>query len=258
MAVSSIFRTLAHRGPLTFVAGLGGLVAQGYYAGHRLLPHFLDQDGSGSFGPTDAVPIRLVAIGDSMLTGPGLIDPEDQWIRQAIERLPDLYRVELVVLARGGSRTRDIRREQLDDAMALKPDVAIISAGSNDAIRGVSLRVIRADIEYMAGSLATVASTVMLTGVGDMGAIPRIPQPLAAACSWRSWGADRVHAQVAARRRNIVNLPMWEEGSEPFRADPNLFTSDLFHPNADGQAVWADLGYPVIAAAFRKSTRGER
>ena len=245
-------RTVLRRGPVAFSAGIAGLIAQGYYAGHRALPHFLDQDGSGTFGPEDATPIRIVAIGDSMFTGPGLLDVEDLWIRQVIDRLGPSYRVELHIFARGGSWARDIRDEQLHGALALRPDIAMISGGSNDAARGVPLQTISAELTLMAGALVEVASTVILTGVGDMGTIPRMPQPLASVLSWRSKKADRLHAGVAARHPRIVNLAMWDEGSQPFRENPGLFTSDLFHPNAAGQAVWADLAYPVMATAFRQ------
>ena len=258
MAASTFIRTLAQRGPLTALAGLAGLIAQGYYAGHRTLPHFLDQDGSGTFGNPHATPIRIVAIGDSALTGPGLIDAEDLWIRQVIDRFGDLYRIELRIFAKGGSWTRDVRRDQFDRAIATMPDIAIISVGSNDAIRGVPLSAIRSEIEYMAGALAEVASTVILTGVGDMGTIPRLPQPLASVLSWRSRGVDRVHAQIAAQHPRIVNLPMWEDGSEPFRNESGPFTPDLFHPNAAGHSVWADLGYPVVATACRTAAKAKQ
>ena len=35
---------LLRRAPLAIGVSLGGLVAQGYYAGHKMLPHFTDQD----------------------------------------------------------------------------------------------------------------------------------------------------------------------------------------------------------------------
>lgn len=234
---------------------MAGLIAQGYYAGHRTLPHFLDQDASGRFGATGATPIRIAAIGDSTLTGPGLLGPEELWLRQVIDRLDPAYHIDLRILAQGGAWTRDVRKDQVHSALELVPDVAIVAGGSNDSIRGVPLASIHADLSYMAGALVEVASTVVLTGVGDMSAIPRLPQPLATALRWRSKAADRVHARVASTHPRIVHVPMWEEGSEPFRNDPNLFGPDLFHPNVDGQRVWADIGFPVISAACRRATQ---
>ena len=239
--------------PIGVIGGLGGMIAQGYYAGHRTLPHFLDQDATGRFGTPGTTPIRIVAIGDSTLTGPGLLDIEDLWICQTLDRLDPIYDIELHVLAKGGAWTRDIRKNQLEEALDLKPDIAVVAGGSNDSIRGVSLRSIQKDLASMADALAEVASTVILTGVGDMGSIPRLPQPLATVLRWRSRGADRVHARVASTHPSIVHLPMWDEASAPFRAHPDqLFGPDSFHPSAAGQTVWADLGFPVISAACRR------
>lgn len=256
--MSTILRSLSRRLPLTVAAGLAGLVVQGYYAGHRTLPHFMDHDASGTFGAEGGVPVRIVALGDSALTGPGLLEPEDLWIRQMIDRLPPRYEIELHSLARGGAWARDVRREQLDEALALKPNIAILSAGSNDSVRGVSLGSIRRDLRHIAGSLAEVASLVIMTGVGDMGSIPRLPQPLSTALKYRSRATDRIHDEVASRHPRIVSLAMWEEGSGPFRERPELFGPDLFHPNRDGHAVWAELAYPVIAAACHRVAEAHR
>ncbi len=255
--MSGILRTVARRAPLTVAAGLAGLAAQGYYAGHRTLPHFLDQDASGVFGVEGGTPIRMVALGDSVFTGPGLIHPEDLWLRQVIERLPARYEIDLHILARGGAWASDVRKEQLERALRLEPDIALISAGSNDSVRGVMLRSIRQELRYMAGALAQVASTVLLVGIGDMSSIPRLPPPLSLALKWRSRAANRIHADVAERHPRIYSLAMWEEGSQ-FREDPSLFAADLFHPNAAGHQVWADVGYPSIAAACRRVEEARR
>ena len=250
--MESSARQLSKRIPLAILTGIAGVIAQGYYAGHRTLPHFLDQDASGVFGTPGANPIRIVAIGDSTLTGPGLLDPADLWLRQVIDRLDPVYEVELHVLARGGAWTKEIRKEQTHQALTLRPDIAVVSGGSNDSIRGVPLRLIRSDLTYIAGALAEIASTVILTGVGDMGSIPRLPQPLATALKWRSRAADRVHAKVASTAPHIVHIPIWDEASQPFRDYPAThFGPDRFHPSAAGQAVWADIAFPVIATACR-------
>ena len=186
MESSARLDKLSKRIPLAILTGIAGMIAQGYYAGHRTLPHFLDQDASGRFGTPGASPIHIVAIGDSTMTGPGLLDPADLWLRQAIDRLDPVYEVELHVLAKGGAWTKEIREEQTHRALTLRPDIAVVSGGSNDSIRGVPLRRIRSDLTYIAGALAEIASTVILTGVGDMGSILRLPQPLATALKWRS------------------------------------------------------------------------
>ncbi|MFQ5518338.1 MAG: hypothetical protein ACE5E8_12270, partial [Acidimicrobiia bacterium] len=70
--------------PLTAVAVVA---AQILHMGHRRdLPSFTNQDPSGSFGRSNAAALRIVALGDSSITAPGVEPLDDCWIRRvAIE-----------------------------------------------------------------------------------------------------------------------------------------------------------------------------
>lgn len=91
--------------------GGAGLAAELVWAGRRPLPEFPDIDVSGvvpASAPSGKPPLRVVVLGDSTLTGPGLAAPEDIWLRQAIRRLRLRRAVCVVSLAVGGSRVSDV------------------------------------------------------------------------------------------------------------------------------------------------------
>ncbi len=228
------------------LATVVGLVAQGYYAGHRTLPSFTNLDASGAVGPEDGTPITIVALGDSTLTGPGLLDPADIWIRQSLVRIRPDVRVTLVSVAVGGSKAADVRRTQLTAALDTEPDIALVSVGSNDAIRGVPLKRFRADFRFIVQSLVDAGAIVALLGIGNVGAIPRLPGPLAHLLNVRSALFERVHRQTAAGQPHVVKVPIRELASEPFRTRPGMFSPDLFHPSEQGHTVWSDSAQPTL------------
>ncbi len=100
------------------------------------LPSLENQDPSGSFGDPSSPPLRLVFLGDSSVTAPGVEPLDHSWPRQMAMHIADQYHVEAISVAVGGSRVRDVLDEQVDAALEAQPDIAYVVVGSNDALRG--------------------------------------------------------------------------------------------------------------------------
>jgi lysophospholipase L1-like esterase len=242
-------RNLASAAVLSSIAGL---VAQGYFAGHRELPSFPNLDASGVVA-ADASSvgqhrITVVLLGDSTLTGPGLLHPSEIWVRQIAARMNDIE-LDLRSVAVGGSRAAAVRREQLPAALAHRPDVAIVSVGSNDSIRGVPVSLFRSELRVIVDSLTAAGAIVALAGIGDLATIPRLPQPLATVLKARSNSFERVHDELARGRPDVVKLPIRDLASEAFRTRPGMFCPDLFHPSSRGHAAWADAAHGTLVRA---------
>ncbi|MFZ1276723.1 MAG: hypothetical protein WAQ51_15075, partial [Candidatus Microthrix parvicella] len=85
-------------------AVIAGGIAELYWAGHRRLPELPNLDASGTIEPNSASgsprsadgALKVVALGDSTLTGPGLVDPEQIWLQVALRRIPHDRPVRLV------------------------------------------------------------------------------------------------------------------------------------------------------------------
>ena len=161
-------RRLASRAALFFVALIGAEVAYVLLRPAPLLPEF---DPSGEFGDPSQPTIRVAVLGDSSVTAPGVSHPDETWIRLAARRLAETRHVILESQAVGGSKATDVRNGQLDAAIAFAPDVAIISVGANDAIRGVPLRRFEADLDPTVAALRESGAAVVLSGVGGLGTI---------------------------------------------------------------------------------------
>lgn len=228
-------------------ATLAGAFLEVAYVAHRPLPSFEGFDASTVIGNAAAPALRLAVLGDSTCTGPGLSSPDDLWCRVVARTLADRYRVELTSVAAGGAKVVDVLEGQLEAALALRPDVAIVSVGANDALRPIPSTLIATRLEAITAALAAVCPFVVLSGIGDLGTIPRLVPPLDLLARRRGRLVDRIHAEIAERHHNVVKIPMWELTAEDFRTRSDVWSPDLFHPSAAGHAVWARAALTVLA-----------
>lgn len=225
----------------------------------RPLPTFPDLDPTGSAGPPDGRPLRILVLGDSSCTGSGLENPDDIWIRVLARALGEHgYRVEVISFAVGGARATDLVRDQLQPAVSQGGDLALVSVGGNDALRGVPLRTFEAALDTIVAQLKEAVGTVALSGVGDMGTVPRLTPTLATLARRRGRAMNSIHHRVAARHGVLV-ADQWAWAAERFR-DRAIFAPDLFHPNAAGHQVWAEVAYelltPLLVEDLPRGTSG--
>lgn len=234
-----------------------GVAAEAIWTVRRRLPALVGSDASGLVpGRTRDRPLRLVALGDSSLTGPGLGDTDRIWLRHALRRL-DLDRdVEVISLAVGGSRVADVAR-RVDEAIALAPDVVTVAVGSNDVIRATPSRQLRAQLDQVVARLVDAVGVVAVANVGDLGNVARIPPPLEAVIRARSRTARRVIERVVDAHPGAILLDV-TPADRAFR-DRSVFAPDLFHPGEVGHALWAEAVLPglrvAVAAAEQAAAR---
>ncbi|MET0908976.1 MAG: GDSL-type esterase/lipase family protein, partial [Ilumatobacteraceae bacterium] len=165
---------------------LAGLVAEYYWTTRRPLPSLTGIDASGRIGGTSSeTPLRVVALGDSTLTGPGIDDPRDIWLPRALAHLDVPGGVELISLAVGGSCAVDVAA-RVDEAIELDPDLVVIAVGCNDVIHSTPTRRFTATLDSVIGRLHRADVVVAVANIGDLGTIARLVWPLSILVSVRS------------------------------------------------------------------------
>jgi lysophospholipase L1-like esterase len=239
------------RWPIVPLAATATIAGQILYAAHRPdLPSYDNYETSGPVGDPGLPGLRLVAIGDSSITAPGVDHVDDAWIRRVTHSLTDRYFVHLHALAVGGSKAADVLRNQLPRALELEPDLAIVSVAANDSIRGVPPGRFREEVNVIVGTLAATGTRVVVVGVGDIGSIPRLPRFLRWYLTRRSAQFDRLSAEVAAGYPNAVKVDVRGDLSAAFWNDPSMFSGDRFHASSYGHEHFAHHVSIAVEAAL--------
>jgi lysophospholipase L1-like esterase len=174
---------------------------------------------------------RYVAIGDSSTEG--LEDPDGSGgYRGWANRLADLIAERqggllYANLGVRGKRSREIREEQLGPALAMKPDLATLFAGSNDILdRRFDPRALRDEVALIQGSLIEAGATVLSFTLPDLTGVMPFGRLLARRVRGMNGALRDASAATGAR---LVDFAAWPVGS-----DLRLWSEDRFHANADG------------------------
>jgi hypothetical protein len=241
------------------------LLTQVLRAAHRSdLPSFPNQDASATFGDPRLPHLRIVAVGDSSLTGPGVEDPANIFIGRLARSAADRYHVELISLGVGGSKVRDVIEGQIEEAVRLRPDIAIVSVVTNDAIRITPMRRFRRDFDRVLSRLEEASTAVVVLGMGDPASVPRLPVAIRPFLALQGRRFDALCVEAVARHPKAIKVYSRGRMSTAFWEDRTLFAGDLFHANDRGHEVFADEARDAFAAAllmveqWRRSERGKQ
>ena len=174
-----------------------------------------------------------VAMGDSSTEG--LQDPDGAggyrgWADRLAERLAQAQGGLLYAnLGVRGKRSREIREEQLASALAMKPDLATVFAGSNDILeRHFDAGKLQAELTCMMGSLASEKAVVLTFTLPDLTRVMPIGRFLAPRVRAMNQAIRDAAAATGAR---LIDFAAYAAGS-----DPRLWSEDRFHVNAEGHA----------------------
>lgn len=185
---------------------------------------------------------RYVALGDSQTEGVG--DGDDAtglrgWADRLAEHLvsvsPGLQYANLAVR---GRLAAEVHAEQLDPALALRPDLATVVAGMNDLIRPrFDAAAVAEHVETMFAELTAAGAQVATVTYPDVGKIAPIARRL----------VPRVvdlnnRIREAASRHGVLVVEAWDV---PVTVDPRLWSADRLHASP--------LGHERIAAAMAQT-----
>jgi lysophospholipase L1-like esterase len=240
---------MVKRLPKRTVAALGILAGQVWHTGHRPdLPSLINQDPSAVLGDSGNPELKIVLLGDSSVTAPGVHPLDDCWARRVGHHLATDYRVSLVNIAVGGTRASDVLRYQVPAAVAEAPDMALVCVGANDALRAVAVSDYERDLTEILARLSARVPAVGMSGLGDLGPLPRLPTVGSAWARVRSRSFDRAIARACHRvgvPKTTAWGPMWNDFVDP-ENEKGMYAGDMFHASGKGHALFAEAWLPVI------------
>jgi lysophospholipase L1-like esterase len=175
---------------------------------------------------------RYVAIGDSSTEG--LDDPDGRggyrgWANRLAERIASSQEAPLLYanLAIRGRSTRRIRDEQLEPALAMRPDLVTLFTGTNDVVRPrFDAAEVGRDVEHMQQRLIDQGATVIGFTLPDLSIVLPIARPIAGRVRALN---DALRAASASSGAILVDFARHSVGS-----DPRLWGEDRLHANSAG------------------------
>jgi lysophospholipase L1-like esterase len=208
--------------------------------------------GDGVYGARlPGKPITMVMLGDSAAAGYGVLRPRETpgallatGISRRLRRPVRLHRFAVV-----GSMSAGLA-PQVESALEVKPDLAIILIGGNDVTHRTPLTTAVRHLVNAVRDLRAAGAEVVVGTCPDLGTIQPIKPPL----RWlaRRWSRQLAAAQTVA----VVEAKGWTVSlgdllGPRFSAEPTrMFSWDHFHPSADGYAVAAAALLPTVLAAL--------
>ena len=164
-------------------------------------------------------PLKLVVVGDSLITGFS-IGEENSFVSKLDVKLKQAnYNVDAIRSGAGGRTTR-IGLNKIGNAIAIKPDAAIIVLGGNDMLQRIDPDITRNNLDNIIDTLKSNNIKVMLTGM----------------MAYRKYDADyidrfdSIYPDLAAKH-DIALYPFFLDG---IALDPAYNLPDKKHPNTRG------------------------
>jgi lysophospholipase L1-like esterase len=193
----------------------------------------------------------VAVLGDSVAEG--VREPCDgyrdlSWIDRIAEPLhaaaPGLT---VMNVGRRDLRAGEVRDQQLPPALAFRPDLAILAAGGNDALRrSFSPERVARELDAIAGPLRRAGADLLMIELLDIVASGLVPPERAGALDERMRGLAEATRDVAARNGAMLV----EMRAHPISAEAGVYSSDRLHLNARGHAVVASEAIRVMSEAL--------
>ena len=186
-------------------------------------------------------PLTILALGDSLTEGLG-VNNDDNYPAQLQIRLQELGYKNIKVVNSGLSgETSTGLVNRLDWVLQTKPDITILTIGANDAMRGIDVATVEANIRTAVKRLQDGGSEVILGGMQI----------------YDNLGSDYVTSFAAiyprvAKDMNITLIPFFLDG---VGGDPKLNQADAIHPTKEGYAIIVnDNILPILQPELKKIT----
>jgi len=194
---------------------------------------------------------RLAVLGDSIAEGvrepsPGVRDLS--WIDRIAEPLHAVSSgLTVMNLGMRDLLAREVRERQLEPALSFGPDLAIVAAGGNDALRrSYDAGAVEAELDAIVAALRGAGADVLMIELMDIVASGLVPEEHAPAVDERLGSLATVTRAVAERHGALLV----EMRDHPASADPGVYASDRLHLNARGHAIVGSEAVRVLASAI--------
>jgi len=196
--------------------------------------------------------VRITVAGDSLALGIGASDSSRGFAFELFRRVQAIRPgSEITNLAIGGTTARDVLRLEIPHLAQSAPQLVLLEAGANDAVRHRSPAAFRHDYRALVAALrhAAPAARIVLFTVPDVSVSPLFESASKPALHRLvvAYNAT-VYAEARLARARVVDLYAF---SQRARTDGSrYFSADDFHPSDAGHAAIAADAWPIVTTSL--------
>jgi lysophospholipase L1-like esterase len=129
-----------------------------------------------------------------------------------------------------GATSEDVLAKQVDRAIALKPDLIMLSVGANDVMQLVSQEQFKLNYTSIVQKLTSINTQPVLLNIPAFFTIPLLVQPYRAITDYRVRQLNQTIAQIAADFPTVTLVDIYNGTKEEFKNYPDrTFARDKFH-----------------------------
>ena len=242
---------MSHWRRVLFWGLLPWVIPQALYV-RRSAPRFAPASGPRVGWVGQGEPLRLLAIGDSIVAGVGVERTDEALASRTAARLAsELDRAVMwQAVGQSGATAVTVRERLLPRAPDEAFDVIVVSVGVNDV---TSLNRTGRWQHNLSALLAALrrrfpAAPIILAGLPPLWGFPLLPQPLRALFGMRARTFDEVASRVAAASEGVAHVPL------DFDPTPEKFSPDGYHPSVESYGVFGGLMAHAAARLLQRSS----
>ena len=186
--------------------------------------------------------LRVAVIGDSTAAGQGGTSVEGGFGYQYLATLSSKYQtIEYYNLARGGAKVQDVLNTQIDQLNKLKPDLIMVSIGSNDVTSTISDKDYRNQVSELVSYIQSLPAKVIWLSIPDFITSPILLPPINYILSGRAdYFNSIIRSRIESTNFNYINI--FDGARNEFQSNPDLnFSKDKYHPSENGYRIWSRL-----------------
>src|SRR6185503_5532697 len=194
-------------------------------------------------------PVVYVALGDSTGAGVGARDGGyvARVFKRIAERRPESTLSNLCV---SGATTADVLRDQLQQAVAMNPNLVTVGIGVNDIGHGLTLEQFSKNFEEILSTLKEKTTAhIVVTNLPDVSSAPRIPSVMRSEYQRQIIQFSRRLEEIA-NQYGVTIFDIYSITKDELPSHPEYFSNDGFHPSDEGYELWATQMWPTIAGTI--------
>jgi acyl-CoA thioesterase-1 len=226
------------------VANAGDILkASGLVTPAALVPSAAPAAGSTSF--------TYVALGASDAAGYGASSPAHDYVALLAAKLAGRYEsAQTVDLGIDGATTATVADQEAPRLAALHPTLVTITIGPNDIISLVPPNQFNTDLNRLLNTVqGSQPKVIALATMPDFSLAPAVPPFLRATAHALILAYNTIIA-AQSRLHGALLVDLYTPSEQALPTNPNLVTSDGFHPNDAGYALYAKAFWQALAGVL--------